>query len=322
MDSSLASIIEGLVANQTYKYVFVAQFVVSAFTKLLFDDHPLKRPNQWYTYDWLLSISEEYEVVSKAGLSWSIAIYFASRISLFGQMLCLIIYRVTAIANCALLFGISATFACLASVCTAFLFLIRVRAVYLKSRRITVAFGALFIFTIALNLTQYADIHIEYIPGTKLCGSNLNDKLYGLSIANATYDTLVFLAISYRLAADGATEDSWRARLQSIVKTRGLYCVSSSLMRSGQLYYLATIVSFSANLIIMYSSMAPVDYRCTLTEMVAAFANIMACRVFRGVALETMASQNTPSGLSTMMIAAALELDPLPSHQIPKLDQA
>ncbi|KZP29389.1 hypothetical protein FIBSPDRAFT_884829 [Athelia psychrophila] len=252
MDSSLASIIYELVANQSSKYIFVAQFVVMA-----------------------------------------------------------------PITNCALLFGISATFACLAAFCTAFLFLIRVRAIYLKSRHITVAFGALFIFTIALNLTQYADMHTNYILGTDLCGSNLNDKLYGLpSIANATYDTLVFLAISYRLAADGATEDSWRARFQSIVKTRGLHSVSSSLMRSGQIYYLlmavhgcsATIVGFSANFIVMYSSAVPFDYRFTLIEMVAAFANIMACRVFRGVALGTMASQNTPSGLSTTMIIAALEL--------------
>ncbi|KZP06687.1 hypothetical protein FIBSPDRAFT_999969 [Athelia psychrophila] len=146
----------------------------------------------------------------------------------------------------------------------------------------------------------------DYILGTDLCGSNLNDKLYGLpSIANATYDTLVFLAISYRLAADGATEDSWRAHFQSIVKTRGLHSISSSLMRSGQIYYLATIVGFSANFIVMYSSAVPFDYRFTLIEMVAAFANIMACRVFCGVALGTMASQNPPSGLSTTMIIAA-----------------
>ncbi|KZP02856.1 hypothetical protein FIBSPDRAFT_1055609 [Athelia psychrophila] len=33
-----------------------------------------------YAYDWLLSISEESEILSKRGLSWSIVIYFLSRI--------------------------------------------------------------------------------------------------------------------------------------------------------------------------------------------------------------------------------------------------
>lgn len=82
--------------------------------------------------------------------------------------------------------------------------------------------------------------HAVHIPGTEFCMTRDNfDKLFGLpSIANAVNDTSVFLAISYRLAANAATDDTWRARLQSVVKTRGLYSVSSSLMRSGQLYYL------------------------------------------------------------------------------------
>ncbi|KZP29386.1 hypothetical protein FIBSPDRAFT_1038803 [Athelia psychrophila] len=322
MDSSLASIIYNLEANQTSKYIFVAQFVVSTFT-LLTDNHPLKGLNQWYTWDWLLSISEEYEVVSKAGLSFSTTIYFVSRISAFGQMFCFMLFRVAAVPGCAPLFAMSATCAFLATVCTSFLFFIRVRAVYLKSRLITFAFGAVWIMTIAVNLIQYSAVHAGHIPGTEFCMASSSKNLAGLpSIANAVNDTLVFLAISYRLASNAATEDSWRARLQSIIKTRGLYSVSSSLMRSGQLYYFATILGFSANFIIMYSSVVPVDYRSMLLVMVYALANITACHVFRGVALGTMASQNTPSGFGNTMIAAALELDPLPAHQISKVDQA
>ena len=55
----------------------------------------------------------------------------------------------------------------------------------------------------------------------------------------AVNDTMVFLAITYRLAADSANADgTWRSRVQSVVTGKGLYRVSSSLMRSGQLYYL------------------------------------------------------------------------------------
>lgn len=54
-------------------------------------------------------------------------------------------------------------------------------------------------------------------------------------------DTLVFLAISYRLAGDAATERSWWARIKSFVKGDGLYSLSRSILQSGQVYYLQVV---------------------------------------------------------------------------------
>lgn len=70
----------------------------------------------------------------------------------------------------------------------------------------------------------------------------------------------------------------------------------------------------------MYSAVAPIDYRFMFLNAVSALANIMACRVFRGVALGTMAARDMPSGLSTTRIDAALELHPLPLNRIVKVD--
>ncbi|KZP30755.1 hypothetical protein FIBSPDRAFT_1038013 [Athelia psychrophila] len=209
------------------------------------------------------------------------------------------------------------TFTCLAGVSTSFLFFIRVR-VYLGSRSITATFGALWIATIALNLVQYRMIHTGHTASSRICEirNNFDDVLFGLpGIANAVNDTLVFLAISCRLAADAAHKNSWRARLQSLAKGKSLYIVSSALMRSGQLYYFATIPVFSANAVLMYSSLAPKEYRNLCHNPVSAFVNIMACRVFRGVALETMHANHSltrPSPTGTG-IAAALQLATLPS---------
>ena len=55
------------------------------------------------------------------------------------------------------------------------------------------------------------------------------------------YDTLIILAISYRLAADAVTGASWHSRLLSIIQGKGLYSLSKLLMRSGQLYYMYVI---------------------------------------------------------------------------------
>lgn len=64
---------------------------------------------------------------------------------------------------------------------------------------------------------------------------------------------------------------------------------------------------FFANLAVIKSPLItePLDHY-TLVNMYIAFVNIMACRVFRGVALGMLHMENTPSGLSTTRIARAL----------------
>ena len=66
----------------------------------------------------------------------------------------------------------------------------------------------------------------------------------------------------------------------------------------------------------MLSPLVPTLDHYLLISMYAAFTNIMACRVFRGVALGVMNMGDIPPhGLSTGKIAVAMELDPLSSRE-------
>lgn len=56
-------------------------------------------------------------------------------------------------------------------------------------------------------------------------------------IATASYDTLIYLAISLRLASLGM-DDNWKSRLKSFVTGGGLSGLMRVLLRSGQVYYL------------------------------------------------------------------------------------
>ena len=58
------------------------------------------------------------------------------------------------------------------------------------------------------------------------------------TFAAYAYDTLIFLAICYCLAVNAVVDTSLHSRLMSILTGKGLYSLSKSLMRSGQLYYL------------------------------------------------------------------------------------
>jgi hypothetical protein len=58
-------------------------------------------------------------------------------------------------------------------------------------------------------------------------------------VASAIFDTLVFLAISWRLISTSIIGSaSWRDRLKSFVKGEGLLDLSKLLLRSGQFYYM------------------------------------------------------------------------------------
>ena len=76
------------------------------------------------------------------------------------------------------------------------------------------------------------------IPGTEVCITNEVRYFTLPSIATFVNDTLVFLAISHRLAANAATESNWRSHLLPILKGKGLYRMSKLLMQSGLIYYL------------------------------------------------------------------------------------
>lgn len=90
----------------------------------------------------------------------------------------------------------------------------------------------------ALALDHLNIINLANLPDTQACSSLTNKFVAMPSIALFVYDTLVILAVTYRLAADTVTGDSWCSRILSVIYGKGLFSLSRALMRSGQLYYL------------------------------------------------------------------------------------
>ncbi|KZP14289.1 hypothetical protein FIBSPDRAFT_834142 [Athelia psychrophila] len=301
---------------------------------------------QAYSYDWLLSISGEHQVFSRAGLTWPIAIYLLSRCTFIlsilqyvltvhasfttaAHLLLVLIFicksslskygchltghAVAPTGHCTPLTALFAMCAAARMISTSFLFLLRVRAVYLRSTSITAMFGIMWLIVVTLNIINDATIHAASLTDTQYCLTIRMQYPAYPSSSSFAFDTFVFIAISYRLAADAATEQSWRARLQSVVTGKGLFSISRALMISGQLYYLAIILTFWVNLAILVSPLIPASSHYALNTAYFAFTNIMACRVFRGVALGVLEKSPTTAGLSSTRIAAAFELAPVPA---------
>jgi hypothetical protein len=115
-------------------------------------------------------------------------------------------------------------------------------------------------------------------------------------------DTLVFLAISYRMTSFAMVKSTWRARTKSFFTGDGLYYLSKVLLQSGQIYYLSVFLVASISTLIwsnLYSSVTigvaitasvlifcvniSVELRAIISTPYFALASAMACRVFRVV---------------------------------------
>ncbi|KZP10990.1 hypothetical protein FIBSPDRAFT_1051012 [Athelia psychrophila] len=263
-----------------------------------------------YSYEWLLSISDECAMVSNSGMTWSISIYFLSRISQLIYLGVIMSFSVPAVkCDFKLLTTTITVCTSVTGAATTYMFFLRVRAVYLKSMRITALFGALWVVTQALITLTSTSIRAAHKPSQYCNGLSVKHRLFP-DAAIFAYDTLIFLAISYRLAEDASTEAGWRSRILSVIKGKGLYRLSRSIMRSGQQYYLASMLFSLANLALMVSP-ASRPVRHSILTMYIGFTNIMACRVFRGVALGMI--ERSPTRLNSMKIAAAFQLCPAPS---------
>ncbi|KAF7974608.1 hypothetical protein HWV62_11572 [Athelia sp. TMB] len=290
------------------RYIFLATFVA-------------------YVYDWLLCVPEEVAIIEKRGLSWQFAIYLLSRVSECSHVTLIAVLALAPVPDCELIFVIIGAFSVFSVASTSYLFLLRVKAVYMQSKSITIFFTTLWLVNIAMVILANTKLSIEHVPYAPAYCTNVGATYFSLpSISSFINDTSVFLAISYRLASEAATERTWRSWVQSVVRGKDLYNISRALLQSGQMYYLcasavlsrfepsdlisvrsATILFFFLNLVIMESPRLGSVTRYSLVNMYIAFTNIMACRVFRGIALGVMEDNLNPTSWNTARIAAALE---------------
>ena len=81
-------------------------------------------------------------------------------------------------------------------------------------------------------------VRLAHLTGTPECSGLTKESIMLSSTSIFVYDTLVILAIPYRLVADAVIGDSWRSRFLSVIYGKGLLSLSRALLRSGQFYYL------------------------------------------------------------------------------------
>ena len=151
-------------------------------------------------------------------------------------------------AHCNAVLTAMGCFVILAVPSTSALFFFRVMAVYHQNKFISGFFGLLLFALFGLTFLVPVSRKSTHIGTTQRCIASESDRYATVPILlNAIMDTLVFIAISFRIVSYSLVGDTFGARMRSFLRGSGLPSISKSILQGGQLYYLyATRVVFSA----------------------------------------------------------------------------
>ncbi|KAF7985669.1 hypothetical protein HWV62_2211 [Athelia sp. TMB] len=200
----------------------------------------------------------------------------------------------------------------MANPATALLFYARASAVYLHAKPAVLFFGLCWVALFANYVVDGVNAVrvFGHVPGTQMCNV-VRKRGHGTSfVAVAVYDTVIYAAISWRLASLSGAGDHWRARLASLATGKGLYRVAKGMLREGQLYYLYV----SSRIASSHAHRKDASTTVPLTITIAVLAQgaggywatqfmplgivlpaVMACRLFREVRLSVSSTPTLSS---------------------------
>ncbi|KZP29550.1 hypothetical protein FIBSPDRAFT_1038869 [Athelia psychrophila] len=258
-------------------------------------------------WDWAMSMPDEYRIISIGKrLSLSKITYFSSRVFTVTTCLCACILYVLPVRDCHALSKIFTAFLQLTLNSNNLLFFFRIRAVYSNSLRVSLFFGFCYIVVFITSVLVPSTLNAIHIGPTEYCvESEIRPWIASLAtICNVVNDTLVFLAISYRIAAVSIGAGGRRSALQRFFCGDGAPRVIKQLLQNGQLYYLATIVTSIAHIILGLTT----GYGTALTIPVVVVQHVMTCRVHRAVILG-LANSNQPANTPLLLTTFISSVD-------------
>ncbi|KAJ7145635.1 hypothetical protein C8R44DRAFT_836822, partial [Mycena epipterygia] len=238
-----------------------------------------------FIWDALTALPEDVKILRAAKFSLPILAYWLSRMTTFAFLAMAMLFQVAPIGNCQNLQTAMGWCFAAAVPITSSLFLFRIAAVFRANRPVVIFFVIAWLATVGCSILTPFAIGGAHIASTSRCiNTTLKPIVLAGTIANACNDTLVFIALSWRLSYN-STASGFAGRSRSVVHGKGLPKLSRTLLQSGQLYYLAT-VGFNILTLAMYlASPVPPVFRSMFSVPNVALENAMACRVFRALRL-------------------------------------
>ncbi|KZP10449.1 hypothetical protein FIBSPDRAFT_963061 [Athelia psychrophila] len=239
-------------------------------------------------WDILICFTEELGVAATCGFSVSSVAYFASRIGVMLWSMLILVMQVAPVAHCEVLWCILMTVAIIAGSASSLLFVIRVCAVYEKSKPVTLFFGIFWLAVPAVSSLVAISAHVSHtFPGSEKC--NITGTSSYTSICQwvkAAFDTSVFIAITMRIISYSKADRASKPSSWHSLRGAGLPRIYRDLLHGGLLFYFVTIGVTLMGALAMLFSINMID-RLGLTQPQLAVESVVACRVFRRMVLDS-----------------------------------
>ncbi|KAJ6454673.1 hypothetical protein C8R45DRAFT_1111912 [Mycena sanguinolenta] len=249
-----------------------------------------------YVWDIGLNLGNDYALLFKHRVYLPTIVYFMSRAFTLAFILTSLIFQVAPVKNCnALAVGLAICLV-LSQTSTAMLFFLRAAAVWYPNKIAYAVFSVLWIAVLGAGITAPLGAHAAHIgPTTQCVIAAPPTRTEIVVIMPLINDTVIFLAISYRIVAHTIAANSSRARLRVFLGGQGLSTLSQALLQTGQHFYLIVVVTHIVLLVLLNLSHLSPAYRAMLAVPGITLINAMACLVFRRIkfGLRTTAGTST-----------------------------
>ncbi|KJA14649.1 hypothetical protein HYPSUDRAFT_150082 [Hypholoma sublateritium FD-334 SS-4] len=262
-------------------------------------------------WDVLDNVTADFKIIFKSRFTLSTAAFIGSRIGSLGYVIASNIFETAPMGNCVHFETITDAFYPVALGCSALLFFFRLRAIYNRDRIVVGCFFILWCGLLACTIFIPAGILGGTIGPTKYCvDEDVPISAYAAIIAPLVHDTLVFIAISWRLLQNAGIDGNFKENLQVVMYGKYLPAFSKSLLLDGQRYYLITLASNMVTVIMVFDTSVPIPLRSMCATPNIVITSIMACRVYR----RTRAGFFRESELSTTTMLDKNRKPVSPSH--------
>ncbi|KAF9241313.1 hypothetical protein BU15DRAFT_73440 [Melanogaster broomeanus] len=253
------------------------------------------------TWDILSSLPEDWQFARTTNPTPVMFAYFLARICALVEVLLAVLMLTGPITHCGVVALNICMFWVIASAANSYLFLKRVHAVFLKDRIVCHFFTFLWFAGFGTSfLPLIGPLHDNYeIADTKHCtGTGAADYQSAAFIVPGLFDTLVFLAVTYKILVSHRTSTprTWMAFWRGEALPR----LSRAILQGGQQYYMMTAgLNVTRAVVTLLPSASPVLQKAFSLPAVA-LSSVMACRVFRNLRLAAL-QQREIGALDTML---------------------
>ncbi|KZP25765.1 hypothetical protein FIBSPDRAFT_366654 [Athelia psychrophila] len=275
-------------------------------------------------WDWVLSSADDCKLVQGCGHAAAMLAYFLARASAITVcILALIFYTGVPPGehSCSDIFRSIGAMTVVGIAAKAYLFLLRVRAVYGNSKLATLCVGMGMAIVVASRTTVVFMVRTSPLGHGGYCAVTDFPTLPVVSLwLNLAYDTCIFISISARLVSHTtSTPSPWNILL---VRGNGLPRIMHLLLLDGQLYYCTTLTFLLVAAIVAGLPVGAI-YQAIYAVPAISMETIMTCKVFRAMILRSLdAEKNMPMALAEPLNAtlvyecdtAFMELRPM-DHQ-------